>query len=38
MNINGVEFEFDISDLEDHENYTNALKNYDAKIPDILHK
>lgn len=35
MNINGVEFEFDISDLEDHENYTNALKNYDAKIPEL---
>lgn len=35
MNINGIEFEFDISDLKDHENYTDALKKYDAKIPEL---
>ncbi|MDD7390058.1 MAG: hypothetical protein PUG60_10515 [Lachnospiraceae bacterium] len=35
MVINGVEFDFDISDLKDHENYVNALKAYDAKIPEM---
>lgn len=35
MVINGVEFDFDITDLKDNENYVNALKTYDEKVPEL---
>lgn len=38
MTINEVEFEFDITDEKDCENYWSALKNYDAKLPDLKKK
>lgn len=38
MTINGIEFEFDITDEKDNENYWSALANYDAKLPDLKKK
>lgn len=38
MTINGVEFEFDITDEKDNENYWAALANYDEKLPELKTK
>lgn len=38
MTINGVEFDFDITDEKDNENYWAALANYDEKLPDLKKK
>lgn len=35
MKINGVEFEFDISDVDDAKNYEDALKHYEERIPEL---
>lgn len=38
MTINGVEFEFDITDEKDNENYWTALANYDANFQEVKKK
>lgn len=38
MVINGVEFEFDITDEKDNENYWAALANYDANFQEVKKK
>lgn len=38
MNINGIEFEFDISDVEDLKNYNEAMKRYEDRIPELRKK
>lgn len=35
MNINGIELDFDISDVNDSKNYEEALEHYKNRIPEI---